>query len=456
MYQIAMVFMALPWGMRPLLAALSDKFTIYGWLKRYQAIAVACIGGIAAFCLFFTATIHQTIAAMTVMSFAVMVIDMLQEGEYASIMAHGGGSKDMPAFAWGCTMAGVTVVAAILGITGDSGQAHYALASTFLCFFQIIPVYIYRPIDIFPYGKRYIKLNKEIQENLISNTSRAKPITMGEWALTVSIFIITIILFMTFAVQKAFPWAAFSVAFVLSFFPLALACAEYYKTHAWFLGLCIMSFLSEMLYVNIQGATDYWFTARSSCVYNGPAFSLGFYLSVSALIAGLVGTSTAAAYKSTFGRLTFRTSLQITVVLSVISSIADIIMAKRLNAKGTDGLLFILGDTALYPASTIARTISLQTLAAQYIIKGKETTMSAVMHGFLSMGQIVSKILGLALMQEFEISTTPPDCDFTFYPWLIVFAHTCIPLLTICFAFLFIPDVRVYTAPHTQPTEKHD
>lgn len=438
-YQVAMVFITLPWGLRPLVAAISDKVPIHGWLKLYQTVFALLVGAIAAFTMFFVTTVNMAVAVLSTMSFAIMMIDMALEGEYISLMAYGKGSKEMPAFAWACTMAGITIAAVILGPVGDAGKTRFAVGTTFLCFLQFLPILSRNPLQVFPYGKRYLKLQSEIEHDLLNRKIRHKPITHSEWALCSSIFLVVLFLFMAFAIQQKFPWAAFAVACLLMVLPGTLLLSAYGKTDAAFAKLCFITFLSELLYVDIKGATHYWFTAGDTCVRNGPQFSLSFYLSVSTLVMGVAGMTMALSYKSTLGRFNYRHSIQLCTGILICAAIADVIMARRTNPKNTDGVLFLFGDAAVGPAASIARAICIQMLATEYVHKGKETTMYSILSGFQSMGSIISKILGLALMTEFSIKTRPPGCNFVYYSWLIVFAHMVLPLLTVSIAFITLP-----------------
>lgn len=443
-YQLALVFQTLPWGMRPIIAALSDNVPIRGWLKLYQAFVASIIGAIAAICLFAVTSTQAATACLSVMSFAIMVIDMLQEGEYSAIMSFGGGSSDMPAFAWACTMIGVTMAAIIVGPLGDSGKSRYGVAMTFMCFLQMLPMLFKNPLQVFPYGRRFVKLQAEISENLITKKTRLKPTSHSEWALCSSILFVVCMLFMTFSIQSHYAWSAFAISCLLSFMPILLAANAYWTHDRGFFLLCFINFITEMFYVDIEGATNYWFTADDDCVRNGPHFSLAFYLSVSAIVTGISGTIVSGAYKETLGKLTYRLAIQVTILTLVASAISDVVLAKRINSKGTDGLLFLLGDATLYPAATIAKTICFQTLATKYVHKGKETTMFSLLSGFQILGQIVSKILGLALLGAFNIKTTAPGCNFVYYAWLIVFAHMLLPSIGYCMTFITIPLTHQY------------
>ena len=443
-YQVALLFMALPWGMRPILAILSDKFPIMGWLKRYQYIAACVIGIIASFSLTGPVTTVSATACLTVISFAVMVIDMLCEGEYCTLMSFSTGDSSMPAFAWKCTTLGALVSALAVGPSGDSGVSKYIIALSGICFAQGLVLGIKNPMSVFPLGDVSKPRNEELEESLVARVKNPLKleVTSQEWALCFSFMLVTIIMLLSLGIQTKYPWAAYVVCLMMTALPVSFLISSKDAFGSAFIGVCLMNMISEMTYVDISGATSFWFTQTQQCAAAGPGFSLTFYVSLSAVIACLSGLLSAALYSSTLKKWTYRSAFNIITGMLVVSSLPDIIMAKRLNAPGTDGILFAVGDAGLYPAAQVARTICFYLLSSELVIRGKETTMYSIITGFQALGQIASRLLGLALIQEMDIKTSPPRCTFRYYAWLILIGHMIIPILAVCFSYILVADTN--------------
>jgi hypothetical protein len=56
-----------------------------------------------------------------------------------------------------------------------------------------------------------------------------------------------------------------------------------YQTLIYFDGIAIVVVVAQAMYINVGGASDYWFTAGPTCVPGGPHFSFSYYLTIASV-----------------------------------------------------------------------------------------------------------------------------------------------------------------------------
>jgi hypothetical protein len=103
------------------------------------------------------------------------------------------------------------------------------------------------------------------------------------------------------------------------------------------------------LYVNIAGASDYWFTADATCVPGGPAFSFTYYITTASVIGSIAGMVGVSLFQIFLSRGTYRAAFCTTLALKLLASLFDLFIVRRDNiAFGIpDKVAFLLGDAII-------------------------------------------------------------------------------------------------------------
>lgn len=87
------------------------------------------------------------------------------------------------------------------------------------------------------------------------------------------------------------------------------------------LALCnFYMFVSSVLYINIRGAQDFWFTADEKCVPGGPAFDYTYYNTYTAVVGAFTGWVGIVIFQTYMSGWTFRKLFWVTTILQVLFS----------------------------------------------------------------------------------------------------------------------------------------
>ncbi len=115
--------------------------------------------------------------------------------------------------------------------------------------------------------------------------------------------------------------------------------------------MCVRIVLSctEVLYVQIYGAMDYYYTADYACVHDGPHFSYSFYSSWSNIVGSLTGWIGVVLFQSLMNRWSFRNVFWVTTIIRMAASMLDIVIVQRWNVAAgiPDEWMYMLGDNIM-------------------------------------------------------------------------------------------------------------
>jgi folate/biopterin transporter len=457
-YQTYSTIALLPWTMKPIIGAIVDTFPLWGYRKRFYVLGALILGCLSFAVLGLESTVYVTTTFLFLASFAIMVIDLVYEGEYSSLMAFHHGSTQMPAFVWSCVMLGSVFGASLVGPLGDQGDIRYVYPIATLCLLQMVASLVRQPLLSFSRDRVPKVKTDSLTDTILASIDDVRrpvkpaPLTTQDWILC-SVMVGVSLLFLGLLFTSAtHPWITVGIAvfcmlllhslafvtFVRSTHPIEAARQRQLWTYNLFM------FLVEALYINISGVQDFWYTADARCVPNGPAFSLTLYTTTVAVISALAGIVASLLYTHTLRYWTFRSVLQFAIVFQVTTAFTDIVIAKRWNQTHlgiSDEWFFLLGDAVVSPIASMLKLIPMGILTSKIVEHGKETMTYSLLAGFQNMGLVFSKILGLALIASFDIQTTLPTCSFTFYPALIFLAHMISPMLAFCLAYVMTPNI---------------
>jgi len=246
-----------------------------------------------------------------------------------------------------------------------------------------------------------------------------------------------------FAAPKQ-PWTVVIFALILAVFLHGWAYFVY--TDKKIFWVCnVYMFLSECLYINITGAQDYFYTADKTCLPNGPNFDLVLYTTTAAIIGGIFGTIGSLIYAKWMSEWSMRTTIQLAAILRCMSTITDVIIAKRWNITKlgiSDKAMFLFGDAMLSPVASMLVLLPMVIMTSKLVDKGHESTTYAILAGFQNIGQTISRIIGIALMHGFAVNLSADpytQCNFEGYPSLLVLSHMILPSLCIPLAYVMVP-----------------
>jgi len=165
------------------------------------------------------------------------------------------------------------------------------------------------------------------------------------------------------------------------------------------------------------------------------------------VLGGLFGAIGSGVYAKWLSVWSMRTTIQVATVLRCLSTITDVIIAKRWNITHlgiSDKSMFLFGDAMLSPVASMLVLLPMVIMTSKLVDKGHESTTYAILAGFQNIGQTVSRIIGIALMHGFavDISSDPyKQCNFDGYPSLLVFSHMILPSLSIPLAYVMVPKI---------------
>jgi len=207
-------------------------------------------------------------------------------------------------------------------------------------------------------------------------------------------------------------------------------------------------FLQDVLYVQIYGAVDYFYTAGSACVPDGPHFDYTFYASWSGIVGSVAGWIGVILFQVLMGNWKFRHVFWVTTVIRVCASMVDVIIIQRWNTEiGVDDkVMYMLGDNIIYAVCYMMNFMPAVVLTSKVCPKNMEATIYALLAGFQNFGQNVAASIGIYMIKAFQIRTSEEDgaeCNFKNLSIMVVVCHFALPLLAIPLTFVLIPNAKL-------------
>lgn len=128
----------------------------------------------------------------------------------------------------------------------------------------------------------------------------------------------------------------------------------------------------------------------------------------------------------------------------MFASLFDIFIISRTNISLgiPDKLAYLFGDAFIYSVASMLFFMPSVILTSKICPRGFESTTYAILAGFQNFGQNVARSIGVFLMIMFDIRTEVP-CNFSNLNILVFLSHFILPLLSIPFTFLLLPNARL-------------
>jgi folate/biopterin transporter len=209
----------------------------------------------------------------------------------------------------------------------------------------------------------------------------------------------------------------------------------------------LFMFLRELVYLQIDGILDYYYTADEVCLPDGPHFSYSYYQSLANIITNVAGLLGTVLFQRFFLRGTFRQIFWITTFMKIAASLIDIVIVKRWNESVgiPDKATYLFGDAIVYQLTSQLDFMPSVILVSRLCPRGMEATIYALIAGVSNLGQVSSRTLGYMVSEWLEIRTVVP-CDFTNLPALITIGHVLTPLLVLPLSVLLLPPTKMTEA----------
>ena len=213
----------------------------------------------------------------------------------------------------------------------------------------------------------------------------------------------------------------------------------------------LFMFLKEVLYVQLPGPLDYFYTADETCISDGPHFSYTFYSTVTTIIGYGAGALGVACFHQFLSKRPFITVFCMTTILKIVASVFDILIAKRVPTMllgVSDHLVYFFGDAVVFGAVSMIDFMPAVILISRLCPAGMEGTMYAILAGFSNFGMALSNVLGTLLVEFWfpivaVVKRDGPPCDFSQLPALLFVGHFALPLFILPLAYFLLPTSNI-------------
>jgi folate/biopterin transporter len=433
------------YAMKPVMAIVSDKLPILGYNKRYYVAVYSLLGSVPLIFANLAPGEPSSAVFVTCMfflnSFGIAGIDILCEGKYSELMAADPSKRGagIVSWIWGVYMAGGVVASAVEGPIADDFGARVVIWIIMpICACLLVPTLLgwipelkvtkkhddYEPVDGAQPAAGPVVASAAKQRPIIALGLATSAAAIGGAVVTLLLDNMYILIYYGVVVV---------VLFTASFMVLPRATAK----------ANLFMFLNQLLYIQIQGAMDFFFTAAPDCLPDGPNFSFTYYQTFGGIAANIAGILGSIMFQKVFMKKSFRVAIWITLALRAAASVIDIAIVERWNiAAGIpDKVAYVGGDGVVFPLVTMLLWLPSSILISRMCPDGMEATVFALLAGFSNFGQTVSRTIGYVLIDAFGIKTVVP-CDFSNLTLLIVVCHMLVPLLVVPFTLL-LPNLKI-------------
>lgn len=423
-YQKLTLIVLLPWSLKGIFGLLSDFFPIFSFRKRYYILMASIVGTVAMAAVAATAATSASATTVAFLLFVVNVqiawVDICTEAKYAEYMRglpETGGL--LVSLIWGSMFCAQTVAVIIGGLLADAGRTDIILwICTVLCG-QVIGPTLAGWLAEDPCTA------PEFDRGLVIT---AGTITAAAAGLTVVTLVGSWMVHIVYAVLSAVVISAVAWRYL----PPDIARANQYM------------FMSSALYLSYPGSMDYFFTASSKCVPNGPAFPLSYYITVLGLSASVVGVFGIIIVQRFFGSASFRRLFWCTTGFKCIASIFDVVIVKRLNLPHIpDKVFMMLGSGMAIPLAQTMDAMPAVVLTSKLCPRQHEAVFYAILAGYQNFGSALSVLLGSAAAEAAGVEFNDDVCTYDNFAAMIVAGNVVLPLLCIPLAYFLIPDVSM-------------
>ena len=426
-----------PWSIKGIFGVVSDSYPLFGYHKKFYIIGAA-FAGTAAFIGLAALPIKSANVAALFMFLAniqIAISDLLCEGKYAELMqAKPKTGSSMVSYVWGCYQVGAFVASVFVGPIADNYNPQIIFWFCIpLSASIIVPTALdYLADEKVPDDQRGFKWNLWREHGkIIFFACAAAAVALGN-------AMVDLVFFDAHNWQAVYAAVGSVVLCILAFhcLPRQLAKCNLYM------------FISSILYINISGSMDFWFTADEECVPGGPAFDYTYYNTYASLVGSVTGSIGIALFQALMGDWNFRTVFWTTTAIGMVAASFDMVMIARLNVHLgiSDKAFYMFGDAVIGNCLGMFGLMPMLVLTSKLVPKGLEATTYALLAGFQNFGGVVSSQLGVYASQWAGIKTTDSGgkaCNFDNLNALVFVCHVALPAIAIPLTFVLIPDKKM-------------
>ena len=457
-YNVSMMAFAV----KPLLGTISDNIPIFGYHKRYYLAIMSAMGAAAMGCstLLSSDSSNGPIAAgmFFVVMLSVAAMDLLCEGKYSELMEK---RKDtgssIISWIWAMYMLGGIIASAVEGPLADDDDPRIVLLIT-------APFFL---IPIVPSLLGWVPEEKKKPLSLASAacTSTAAHVSShdaviqadgsGSWinSLKTAIFfnterkrIIALSLFASFAAIGLAIVSLYGTNNELIYYivptVIVLFIASFQVLPPVIAKATVFMFCKELVYIQMNGPLDYFYTDKDHCIPDSPHFSYTYYQTFGNIVTnvgGMLGVYLFQKYLST-GR--FRTIFWLTTFIKVGASFFDVVIILRWNREYLgidDHVMYMCGDAIITQLATMLDFMPASVLISRLCPRGMESTMFALLAGMSNFGQNLSRSLGVVIAEWLNVKTSPPCNTDNLYLFVMI-GHMVAPLLILPLSVFLVPN----------------
>jgi hypothetical protein len=252
---------ATPWAIKGILGVVSDTVPIAGYHKSGYLFIAAGVGTLAVAALAALPIESASIAALffAAANFEISVGDLLHEGKYAELMQKKPKTgSTMVTYVWGNIKVGAVIAACFVGPVSDAYNPK-------ILYWFMIPIAL---SIVIPTALGFLAEEKVpddsagVQWHIFKKDPYLIALCVVMAVCAICNAALGVFLFHEKLIQMVFALSAAGLLCILAFFwlPRMLACCNIYM------------FLAHVLYINLSGSLDYWYTADEECVPGGPHF----------------------------------------------------------------------------------------------------------------------------------------------------------------------------------------
>jgi folate/biopterin transporter len=447
MYQrlVAVGFMA--WSMKPLIAIVSDLSTMWGYNKRFTLVSAA----VASCALLFLASSLPSATVGTdpkptalfagviffLANLCCATLDILPEGRYSEMIAlRPDTGSSVVSWVWSSVMVGGGIASLIQGPLADAGLVRVSLILAGICQLLLVA----------PLGRNWLgeRADRSAREECIKFNRRKfdahKKLVNLSVAMSAGVLISAV---------AALSFETMTLLWVTSLCAALLCSASFLVLPRTAAVANTFMFLKELLYIQLPGPLDYFYTADDQCVPGGPHFSYAYYQTFTVIVGYIAGAVGVALFHKFFSRKSFRFTFWCTALLKVAASVVDIVIVKRWNRQLglSDHISYMLGDAIVFGMCQMLDFMPAVVLMSRLCPKGMESTMYAILAGFSNLGQALSNTTGAFLVDVVLPVSASPPCDFSNLPMLLFVGHGLLPMLVVPLSIWMVPDESVSDGP---------
>lgn len=380
-----------PWGLKPVMALISDSCPIMGFRKMPYLIVTTVMACVAAAVvgLRFAVSIPAIVICLFLMFLQVSTMDLLLEARQSEeVKQKSSLGPELFTFTWFGIMIGRVLSLCIVGpiIYFFDARMPYLIALPFM-------VLVLWPTVCNYLGEKPVSSD---ELNHCVNTLRKHAVLVC-LTIVIGAVIVALILGTFFLSDRRLAVLTVSLA-------LAVIISVGFFIRPEIAGPIVFYFLLNLSQLNIDGALFYWFTDSPEAFPEGPHFSAGFYITVMGLVLcfGIMLSFWSGAIL--FKGWSYQGITCLSIVLRVPTSLLMVPMLRRWNVGlGVSDAAWVLTATFLDLVVCAWRWIPKQVMGAHLTPKGVEATMLGLSAGSFNLAGILSSYLGSFLLEFYGV-----------------------------------------------------